>query len=259
MRVVLPSNASKNHFPDNTVAKFTVKLPDYLDFSSGTWECGLSEILFFKSWSNLGDECFITLQQHSGPVTRVSIPNGYYENMEELCNKINECLNQNLPTKSKDAVSCTFNKNTRVVHFLLDKENFFGGVFKFSPALENILGKMSNNNITQTAEQVKIALPDATLLQMYHMMVYSDIIQPTVVGDIETNLLRSVAVSVGNHWEVQCTTYNKIQYLPLSRKSFNTITIHIYTDYGEVVPFNGGRAVVTLDFQKRKQSVYTPI
>lgn len=53
MRVVLPSNASTSNYPDNSLAKYTVQLPQPLDLSKGQWEIGLSEIMFHHSWHNV--------------------------------------------------------------------------------------------------------------------------------------------------------------------------------------------------------------
>ena len=86
-------------------------------------------------------------------------------------------------------------------------------------------------------------------------MVYCNIIQGSVVGDIEAPLLRTVAVDT-NHWENQCTTYQKLQYLPISKTKPNSISIYLRTDTGESVPFTAGRTVVTLEF-RRVKSLHT--
>ena len=41
--LMLPSNSSMDYYPENTVARFTTKLPNNIDLD-GEWEVGLSEI-----------------------------------------------------------------------------------------------------------------------------------------------------------------------------------------------------------------------
>lgn len=254
MRVVLLSNASAKHFPNNTVSEFTVKLPDDLDFSTGSWECGLSEIMFYKSWSNLGEDSTFQIKPNHKPTTVVTIPDGYYNDLGELCTKINECFHEQLPDHLSGGFTFSFDKYTRVVTCRIKRENFSGGSFNWSAPLKAVLG--SSSWAVTDENEMTVTFKNSKLSHIFQVMVYSDIVQPSVVGDIETNLLRSVPVSIGNHWEMQCTTFDKIQYIPLSKKTANTISILIYTDYGKPVPFNGGRAVVTLEFRKAKPALF---
>ena len=53
MRVVLPSNASLQYFPHNTLTNYTVQLAQEIKLPPGEWEVGLSEISFNKSWYNV--------------------------------------------------------------------------------------------------------------------------------------------------------------------------------------------------------------
>jgi len=41
--LTLPSKSSMDYYPENTVARFTTKLPSNIDLD-GEWEVGLSEI-----------------------------------------------------------------------------------------------------------------------------------------------------------------------------------------------------------------------
>jgi len=41
--LTLPSNSSIDYYPENTVARFTTKLPNNIDLD-GEWKVGLSEI-----------------------------------------------------------------------------------------------------------------------------------------------------------------------------------------------------------------------
>jgi len=44
-------------------------------------------------------------------------------------------------------------------------------------------------------------------------------------------------------------TFNPIQYVPLQKKCFDTKTIQLMTDYGELMPFVAGKSIVVLEFR----------
>ena len=95
MRVVLPSNASMKHFPNNSLSRYTVKLPQPIDLTKGKWEVGLIEIAYSKSWYNV-TEASLTIK-YQGKNTAISIPNGYYKSMEEFCKQLNETFELEAP------------------------------------------------------------------------------------------------------------------------------------------------------------------
>jgi len=49
---------------------------------------------------------------------------------------------------------------------------------------------------------------------------------------------------------VEHTAFNPIQYVPLQKKSFNTIDILLATDYGQPLPFVPGKAIAVLEFHR---------
>ena len=80
--------------------------------------------------------------------------------------------------------------------------------------------------------------------------VYCDLLKHVMAGDIKATLLRIVnrkmAVSRVDD-KVEHTAFNTIQYVPLQKKSFNTIDILLATDYGEPLP---SKAIVVLEFHR---------
>ena len=48
MRVVLPSNASMEHFPNNSLTSYTVQFSEEIILPPGQWEVGLLEMQFEK-------------------------------------------------------------------------------------------------------------------------------------------------------------------------------------------------------------------
>lgn len=259
MRLVLPSNSSMNHYPNNTLTKFTVKLPHSLDLSSGQWECGLFEIQFFKSWYNVTD-AYIKVKQGNN-IYVSHIQDGYYENAECFIDELNQTLDLKIPREIRKCFKIEYNKIKRTCSFITNVHMDLS--YSFSPTLTRVLG-FENMNINSEIQKREERIPNTQkvmtafiskqpvrLNSIFNLMVYSDIAQSSIVGDIEAPLLRVVPVNDG-HWKYQCTTFSKIQYLPISQKNIQTITVYIYTDFGTPVPFNDGKTIVTLDFRRVK-------
>jgi hypothetical protein len=140
---------------------------------------------------------------------------------------------------------------------------------EFSPNLSAVLGfdetdltdklkkmeEIHSNNPSEVRRIKLIAQQAMKMTPIFNLWVYTDIISSCIVGNIEAPLLRVVPVQ-GEHWNYQCTTFDKIEYLPVSKSSVSSISVYIYTDYGEPVPFNEGKTVVTLSF-RRVKSIHT--
>ena len=50
--LTLPSNSSMDYFPDNTMTRYTTKLPKRIQLE-GDWEVGLAEIQYTRLWFNI--------------------------------------------------------------------------------------------------------------------------------------------------------------------------------------------------------------
>jgi hypothetical protein len=53
--ITLPSDSSANYYPDNTIARFTTKLPERIRLE-GEYEMGLAEIIYPHTWYNVDNE-----------------------------------------------------------------------------------------------------------------------------------------------------------------------------------------------------------
>ena len=279
MRLVLPSNASMKHHPSNTLSSFTVELPQPIDISTGEWEVGLAEIQFLKSWYNVR-RAIIKLRGSSRR-TFVSVPRGYYHSCEDLIDAVNNALRMK-SNELTDRVNFVYNKISRTCDIMIEgREQVFVEV---SRNLELALGykcpikRITNitlQSITVGSRRIKLitnpkslecrykreaerltifGIHPIRLLSIYNLMVYTNIAQGGIVGDIEAPLLRVVPVE-REHWTYQCTQFNSIQYLPLSQKHIRSISIYIYSDFGELIPFTDGKTIITLDIQRRDSTI----
>lgn len=261
MRVILPSNSSVENYPNNTLTKFTVQLPQALDLSRGAWECGLSEIQFYKSWYNvIGGKYEV---KRGNNIYELYIRDGYYETEEQFVNEVNEYTRTHLKEAMRECFSFGYDRLTKSCYLEVRVEAQRDLSFKFNETMTRVLG-FEKLNIDEELAKVKKKLAQSQtytikltnrqpmrLNSIFNLMVYSDIAQSSVIGDVEAPLLRVVPIEHG-HWRNQCTTFTRIQYLPISQKQIRSITVYIFTDYGTPVPFNDGKTIVTLDFRKVK-------
>ena len=79
--------------------------------------------------------------------------------------------------------------------------------------------------------------------------VYTNVIEPVVVGDSKVCLLRSVEMD-SNGGDVVHRVFATPIYLPLQTKNFDTIEINIMSDEGELLPFLRGSSTVVLHFKR---------
>ena len=83
--------------------------------------------------------------------------------------------------------------------------------------------------------------------------MYCDLLEHVLVGDVKAPLLRIVNRTTEMSKQYNSTehvTFNPIQYVPFQKKCFDTITIQLMTDYGELMPFVAGKSIIVLEFRR---------
>ena len=83
------------------------------------------------------------------------------------------------------------------------------------------------------------------------LWVYSDIIEHQLVGDSSVPLLRTVPTTRDVSDEYVSWHYNHPDYVRVSKKHINTITIDIRSNAGEKVVFRSGKVLCKLHFRRR--------
>jgi len=84
------------------------------------------------------------------------------------------------------------------------------------------------------------------------LMIYSDILEPWVTGDVYTPLLRSVSLDFEKYiyGSVRVKNFSPPSYVPLLCSSFRSIEIDSRDQFGSPVPFDSGTLTVTLHFKR---------
>ncbi|GFX20284.1 uncharacterized protein TNCV_1438431 [Trichonephila clavipes] len=91
-------------------------------------------------------------------------------------------------------------------------------------------------------ESSYIADPNASFPLIY---VYSDLVEPQIVGDVQAPLLKIVKVE-GKDGEVVNAHYTRPHYVPVIRRHFQTVEMVLRLHSGELVPFERGRVIAVL-------------
>ena len=88
-----------------------------------------------------------------------------------------------------------------------------------------------------------------------NLYVYCDAAEAIPVGNIKAPILRVVNIA-GNFGDLIHRLYTTPQYVPISKKEFNTLEIVIRDDTGRPVPFEFGKVVATVHFRQRRNPYF---
>jgi hypothetical protein len=117
----------------------------------------------------------------------------------------------------------------------------------FSTDLANILGLSPNVGYYTHAAGLVLGEHKASISsnRPYRTTyVYTNIIEPVIVGNVKVRLLRMVE-SDGGH-----AVFTSPIYVPLQTKNFDTMEVNIMSDTGQPLPFLQGKSVVVLHFRR---------
>ena len=233
--ITLPSDASSDVYPDNTVANYTTKLSQRIHLD-GEYEVALTDIIYTNSWINF-DATGMTyvLLKNSEVYKSGAFTTTYFNNEKELVESLNNQLND-------PNVSFEYSESSR--HILLEVGKRYG--IHMSPILSEFLGFKSGGPYTR----LKFAEDGIDInkgLRMFY--IYSDIATYSAVGDIQAPLLRVCNVT-GAHGETNLITFHTPQYIPVSRRDIETIEVDIRDELGDNFSFEYGKTLCTLHFRR---------
>ncbi|KAK5650192.1 hypothetical protein RI129_001221 [Pyrocoelia pectoralis] len=274
--LTLLSNSSMAYFPNNTTASFITQLPKRLRLT-GDWVVGLSEIHYpctFKTVTEMDNLVYYRInpvlsdappletvlekattyfirdpkqiQYKEGGWFVIRLATGNYESVEEIVDTLNK---HELISK---LIKVKYNKTTKRVSITFEAV-FTISILGFSQRLALQLGFRPYQNIKSEQEahhtaSIWTGLPS-------QMFVYCDIVEPQIVGDVLTPLMRIVNIVIrnyyyyGNHNDV---VFSPTHYIPVMTKEFENIEINIRTDTGALMPFELGTLSLKLHFKRRR-------
>lgn len=204
---------------------------------------GISEIIYPHTWYNVNNSNNLiefTLGE-SEESLKFRIPPGFYPTVPDILKALSIKILEN-------NINFSFNEVTKRVRI---KVVGHASVI-LHPGMAELLGfdPMDIGTEEEGAEIIMESpyIPDPCA-RFRVLMIYSDLIEPQIVGDVLAPLLKIVNVT-GQDGEMILAQYDRPHYLPVSRKSIETLEIVIRTNMGDLVPFERGRAYVKLHFRQ---------
>ena len=262
--LTLPSNASMHTHPDNTLTHYVTTLPKRI-LLQGQWECGLVEVQYPHSWHNVVDDdaafaVSLPIDKERDPrslhTKTTRIGTGHYKDPWSLILAINAAQRR---VAGEGRVKLSYSIITRNVTVHMAPNTVFRAAM-----LTTILGfriaTLAALPKAPTAPEFKVFITEAdTVITMERglesLYIYTDVVEPRVVGDSLVPLLRIVPVN-GRHGDIVSKTFDKPHYVPVLYKEFGTIEIDIRDDTGQRVPFEVGKVTVTLHFQRQRTALF---
>ena len=238
--VTLPSNASRDVFPDNTISNFRVKLYKRIDLGeSVNYEVALVGIQYPHRWNTLDDSSnSIHYIDRNRQKRSVRIPTGSYHDVIELVEQTNAKLSED---EQHPTIRFHYNSGTRRVDLVQsDSEHV-----ELDQNLALILG-MPNGVIT--TEKLSAAKDADIHKGFYSLYVYCNLCDAQFVGDAHVSLLQTVPIS-GKNGDMITHTYSTPHYVPVKFRSFDVIEIDIKDDFDQSVSFTSGKVICKLHFR----------
>ena len=236
--LTLPSNSSKDKFPDNKAGCYKVKLSHAIKLKHN-YEVALAEIIFTKSWLTINTQCALFLADHGSGYKWFCIKKGFYEDIPTVILDMQKSLQE----YQYNNIEFEYSHITKRVKVLLKN----GAKIKLRKGLAQMLGLPEMIDIDETTEGTHAADIRRGMTAIY---VYCNIIEPQFVGDALVPLLRIVD-SNGQNNEIITKTFTSPHYLPVRSREIDTIEINICDDTGEILSFSTGKVICKLHLRLR--------
>lgn len=281
--LTLLSNSSFNYFPENRTSNFKVHLTKEINLE-GEWKVALSEISYPHTIYNVTDKNNKVIVKRSynggelGTQTDnyiVSIPEGFYSNLEDVVKVINEgffkLFKMNLfadkltPTNHCEVVvnrealeQCLQSLLISEGHDeseLVELNDFFDSELQIT--LENRLaiqlGFSPTDNLIDALISPQVANINFGLPQ--EIFVYIDIIEPQIISDYCSQVIKIVKTfdQTTEFSDVVSREIFNRNYMQLCKRRFQTLSIELRDSTGELIPFRFGTSIVTVHFKKEQQ------
>ena len=244
--ITLPSESSKELFPENNPSEYTVRLPRWIHLK-GNWEIGLHSIAY-TPWNIIQplDEpiSFITARGEEGKGGK---KRKHYSSVKGYVASINKSLKESHIGKSledkSNEIEFSYELNGKVTVSLSS-----GYTVRLRREQAIVLGFMTFEDSAEAydVKNTKTGPYKANLHRETNIHVYCDIVQAQIVGDKMAPLV--AVVPCQETYDTYETLYavENIHYIPVQTKSFQNIKVHLRSSTDESIPFEHGRAVITL-------------
>ena len=246
--VVLPSGASLEAFPNNTLSSYTTLLHKPIDLNDGyRYEVALCEVQIAARFQNFAEDTIIgyidkTDKTKAKKMVPVILKRGHYTDITQIINSVRESLK---PIKIGVKL---INAEENLFSFIMSRKSKEILEFSFLPIYEykKMFERIAVAKYTKVFRFNNSELPTPPS-QAY---IYTDIIDHNYVGDSQTRLLRTVQFPDKelNQYSHN-VAYNNLYYMKLSKEIISQIKINIRTVTGDLFPFSPGHLTLQLHFR----------
>lgn len=249
--VELVSNASCRYFPTNSLSSFTNVFPESFDLE-GEWEVALTEMSFPNMYQNITNGNYF-LRYPDGNAY-FTLRSGRYSSVQEVIDEMNFQVEMCLKLK-KSVINATFDPRNLSISFTLPSEKYSLRVL--DDDLANVLGLQKEFPYDGKGKHYSRMSTD--LARFHSLMVYCDIVDDNVVGDVRAPLLRSFPLmgKLKEDYSLDAThymnyqTFRCLQYKRVQRRNFHSIQITLRDASGTQMPFMPiGVTRLSLHFRK---------
>ena len=241
--ITLP-NHKGTLFPENTPWEYTTRLPRWIHLDN-EWMIGLHSVSYTHQYITQHFDTPISFT-YAGSAGKGGKLKKYPTTTGEYIVNINESLKGSVTNKEIEFKLELDGKVTIVV----------------SPGYKVVLTRdqaiiLGFLNVDDEEEVKEISATEtgkhqANLHRKTSIFIYCDIVEPQIVGDKTIPLLGiAPSESSGKVYEKIYTGEN-IRYIPVQTRSFQNIKIHLRSSTYEPIPFEHGRASVTLHLRPLK-------
>jgi hypothetical protein len=247
----LPSNGSQRYFPEHKISKYRIKTPSIFEFKHGEYEVALAEITYTSSLKILtgeNNDNIFHIQVPNSSEIEVVLPTLPYASITHLVERINAQITEHKGASKYVQLEFAV-KQLKRVSITLDNK----ATLKISQKLSYILGFDGKTEFVIETSNKQTYYATTTPNRKggcEHMFIYSDIVQPQVVGSNLVPLLRMINLK-GEENETITTIFPRPYYLPLARNVFDIISVVLCNEFGEELHMHKGQVTIVLHFKKR--------
>ena len=239
--ITLPSESSK----ENNPSEYIVRLPHWIQLK-GEWEIGLHSIAYTQ-WNIIRhlDEpiSFMT----GGKEGKGGKMRKHYSSVNEYVSSINRSLKESHVDKSNE-IEFFLELNGKVKVRLPP-----GYTVRLRREQAIVLGVIPFEDPAETYDIENVEIQGTYKANLYretNIHVYCDIVQPQIVGDKMAPLVAVVPYQKTTETYETFYAVENIHYIPVQTKSFQNIKVHLRSSTDEPIPFEHGRAAITLHLRR---------
>ena len=258
-------------YPENKLSDYMVHLPKEINLS-GSWEMGLSEILYPNTWYNIDTNQYYIFYQRGDLEFVAVLPSGYYQQPQYIVRQILQEMRREFQDKNKTLVSegvltqpidflfdLTYNPQTQLTTMSIQNKKGAPTTDRNGTTKPDVVVTLSNELASilgfretwyrEIGEYTSVSVANVDTVNAIY--VYCNVIEHRTVGHTLAPLIGVLPVT-GNPGAYVSKRYDKIQYHPVLKKNLSDIHISLRDDQGKRIRFRKGKVIVTLHLRPKK-------